>query len=100
MQAVHSKKGSEVSLLEFYSSGSFVHGKTLRTARDRGLHTAAVRRRLATQSGTSPHTTWFFEEMILKKFAPDYKVFDEQFGFLFNSYYNSIGDREASRSSR
>lgn len=39
------------------------------------------------------HTTWFFEEMILKKFVPGYKVFDEQFGFLFNSYYNSIGDR-------
>lgn len=39
------------------------------------------------------HTTWFFEEMILKKFKPDYKVFDESFGFLFNSYYNSIGER-------
>src|SRR5215204_2192558 len=39
------------------------------------------------------HTTWFFEEMILKRFVPDYRVFDEQFGFLFNSYYNSIGDR-------
>ena len=39
------------------------------------------------------HTTWFFEEMILKKFVPDYRVFDENFGFLFNSYYNSIGDR-------
>src|SRR6188472_3519588 len=39
------------------------------------------------------HTTWFFEEMILKKFQPDYKVFDERFGFLFNSYYNSIGQR-------
>jgi ergothioneine biosynthesis protein EgtB len=41
------------------------------------------------------HTTWFFEEMILKKFVPGYRVFDEQFGFLFNSYYNSIGDRTA-----
>ena len=41
------------------------------------------------------HTTWFFEEMILKRFAPDYRLFDEQFGFLFNSYYNSIGDRTA-----
>ena len=39
------------------------------------------------------HTTWFFEEMILKKFSPDYKVFDENFGFLFNSYYNSVGER-------
>ena len=41
------------------------------------------------------HTTWFFEEMILKKYAHGYRVFDEQFGFLFNSYYNSVGDRTA-----
>src|SRR4029079_15319246 len=41
------------------------------------------------------HTTWFFEEMILKRFVPDYRVFDENFGFLFNSYYNSIGERTA-----
>lgn len=39
------------------------------------------------------HTTWFFEEMILKQFVPDYKVFDARFGFLFNSYYNTIGER-------
>lgn len=39
------------------------------------------------------HTTWFFEEMILKNFMPGYQVFDPNFGFLFNSYYNSIGDR-------
>lgn len=39
------------------------------------------------------HTTWFFEEMILKQFVPDYTVFDEKFGFLFNSYYNTIGER-------
>ena len=39
------------------------------------------------------HTTWFFEEMVLKKFVPDYKAFDENFSFLFNSYYNSVGDR-------
>lgn len=39
------------------------------------------------------HTTWFFEEMILKRFVPGYKVFDPNFGFLFNSYYNTIGER-------
>jgi ergothioneine biosynthesis protein EgtB len=39
------------------------------------------------------HTTWFFEEMILKKYSSNYQVFDPEFGFLFNSYYNSIGDR-------
>jgi ergothioneine biosynthesis protein EgtB len=41
------------------------------------------------------HTTWFFEEMILKKFVPDYPVFNQDFGFLFNSYYNTIGTRTA-----
>jgi ergothioneine biosynthesis protein EgtB len=33
--------------------------------------------------------------MILKKFVPEYKVFDERFGFLFNSYYNTVGKRTA-----
>ena len=41
------------------------------------------------------HTTWFFEEMILKKFSPNYQEFNPQFGFLFNSYYNSVGTRTA-----
>lgn len=41
------------------------------------------------------HTSWFFEEMILKQFVADYKVFDPDFGFLFNSYYNTIGERTA-----
>ncbi len=39
------------------------------------------------------HSTWFFEEMILKKFVPDYQVFNPHFGFLFNSYYQTLGDR-------
>jgi ergothioneine biosynthesis protein EgtB len=39
------------------------------------------------------HTTWFFEEMILKKFSPNYQIFDENFSFLFNSYYNTVGER-------
>ena len=39
------------------------------------------------------HTTWFFEQMILLDFADNYKVYDSQFNFLFNSYYNTIGER-------
>jgi ergothioneine biosynthesis protein EgtB len=40
------------------------------------------------------HTAWFFETFVLLPFAPGYRVFDEQFGFLFNSYYNEIGERQ------
>src|ERR1051325_3183699 len=39
------------------------------------------------------HTTWFFEEMVLKHHLPGYEPFDANYGFLFNSYYNSIGER-------
>ena len=39
------------------------------------------------------HTTWFFEEFILKKFSPNYQVFNEDFSFVFNSYYESVGKR-------
>ena len=39
------------------------------------------------------HTTWFFEQLILKQFNPKYKLFDESYNFLFNSYYNSLGER-------
>ena len=41
------------------------------------------------------HTTWFFEEMILRKFVDNYRPFDNHFGFLFNSYYNTVGERTA-----
>jgi len=39
------------------------------------------------------HTTWFFEEFLLKTKLPNYKVFHTQFSFLFNSYYNFVGER-------
>ncbi len=41
------------------------------------------------------HTSWFFEEMILTKFLSSYQVYDSNYGFLFNSYYNAVGDRLA-----
>lgn len=40
------------------------------------------------------HTTWFFETMVLAPFLPNYRCFDTSFNFLFNSYYNSIGERQ------
>jgi hypothetical protein len=39
------------------------------------------------------HSTWFLEEMILSKYLPDYRRFHPRYAFLFNSYYDSLGDR-------
>lgn len=39
------------------------------------------------------HTTWFFEEFILKSYDPSYQIFDEDFSFVFNSYYETVGKR-------
>ncbi|WP_036156345.1 ergothioneine biosynthesis protein EgtB [Maribacter forsetii] len=39
------------------------------------------------------HTTWFFEEFILKNYDTTYQVFDEDFSFVFNSYYETVGKR-------
>ncbi|MDB6172148.1 MAG: hypothetical protein JWL59_1459 [Chthoniobacteraceae bacterium] len=39
------------------------------------------------------HTSWFFETFILKPHKRCYKEFDPHFSYLFNSYYNAIGDR-------
>lgn len=40
------------------------------------------------------HTTWFFETFILLPHVPGYRVFDEQFNYCFNSYYESQGPRQ------
>lgn len=39
------------------------------------------------------HTSWFFEEFILKPHKPNYKLYHEDFAFVFNSYYENVGKR-------
>ena len=41
------------------------------------------------------HVTWFFEQFLLRPFAPAYRPFDERFAYLFNSYYVAAGPRHA-----
>lgn len=41
------------------------------------------------------HVTWFWETFLLRAADPAYAVFDERFGFLFNSYYEAVGERHA-----
>ncbi len=56
---------------------------------------------LQSMPGASPmkwhraHTTWFFETFVLKphvdRWGFAYRPIDEQFAYLFNSYYNGVG---------
>jgi ergothioneine biosynthesis protein EgtB len=39
------------------------------------------------------HTTWFFETFLLVPYATGYQVFNEEFNYVFNSYYETIGNR-------
>ncbi|WP_286841932.1 MULTISPECIES: ergothioneine biosynthesis protein EgtB [Sphingobacterium] len=39
------------------------------------------------------HTTWFFETFILVANSPAYQLFDQQYNFVFNSYYETVGSR-------
>lgn len=39
------------------------------------------------------HTTWFFETFILKPNVFNYKEFDVNYNYVFNSYYETIGNR-------
>ena len=41
------------------------------------------------------HTTWFLEQFLLVPYCPGYRVFDADFGYLFNSYYVAAGPRHA-----
>src|SRR3954466_3486775 len=41
------------------------------------------------------HTTWFFETFVLRDHVPGYRLFDERWPFLFNSYYEGEGPRHA-----
>ena len=41
------------------------------------------------------HTTWFFETFVLRDHVAGYRLFDERYPFLFNSYYEAEGPRHA-----
>lgn len=41
------------------------------------------------------HTSWFFETFVLRDHVAGYRLFDERWAYLFNSYYEGEGDRHA-----
>jgi len=38
------------------------------------------------------HTSWFFETFVLSDFVAQYKPFNPEFRWLFNSYYKALGE--------
>ena len=41
------------------------------------------------------HVTWFFERFVLESFTPGYRRFNEDYDYLFNSYYYTAGQMHA-----
>ncbi len=39
------------------------------------------------------HVTWFFETFVLKPYQPGYEAAHPEFEYLFNSYYNRVGEQ-------
>ena len=39
------------------------------------------------------HVTWFFETFVLAEHEPGFAPFQDQYWFLFNSYYEAVGPR-------
>lgn len=39
------------------------------------------------------HTTWFFETFVLSRYDAGYEVFNNDYNFVFNSYYETVGAR-------
>jgi len=37
------------------------------------------------------HVTWFFEHFLLLPYRPGYRPFHPRYGYLFNSYYETVG---------
>ena len=38
------------------------------------------------------HTAWFFESFVLREFLAGYRLFDDDFPWLFNSYYQTFAE--------
>ncbi|HEY3776584.1 MAG TPA: ergothioneine biosynthesis protein EgtB [Rhizomicrobium sp.] len=41
------------------------------------------------------HTTWFFETFVLRQYLSGYRAFHPAYNYLFNSYYDAVGERHA-----
>ena len=90
-EAAAQSDGSLISLIERYQH---VRATTLSLCE----HLAPEDHVVQSMPDVSPtkwhlaHVTWFFDNFILKPHLKSYRAFNEQFKYLFNSYYYSEGE--------
>lgn len=92
MHGTHRKETDQQSLLELYREVR-LYTETLCKPLETEDYVIQAAEFASPPKWNIAHTTWFFEEMILKKYLPDYREFNPDFGFLFNSYYETLGSR-------
>lgn len=81
------------------SDRSFARARALSLALAAGLSDAdATAQSMADASPAKwhlAHSSWFFETFLLEEFVPDYRPYNAEWSFLFNSYYDAKGPRVA-----
>ncbi|MEP7031921.1 MAG: DinB family protein, partial [Pseudolabrys sp.] len=98
-KAAHPAKPRSIDEARDFWADAFagVRGET----ESRAAHLSAEDQIVQSMADCSPakwhraHVTWFFEQFLLVPNDPGYKIFDERFPFLFNSYYVAAGPRHA-----
>ena len=90
-----SKKPTEASRAAWIDAFRRVRRETEK----RAAHLSAEDQIVQSMADASPtkcaHVTWSLEQFLLVSNDPGYKIFDERFPFLFNSYYIAAGPRHA-----
>ena len=85
---------TQTNLLARYRS---VRGQTARLAQPLSPEDQVIQS-MADASPTKwhlAHTSWFFETFLLREHLPGYRLFNEDYPYLFNSYYEAEGPRHA-----
>jgi ergothioneine biosynthesis protein EgtB len=94
---VHPAKSPEAGVRQFNLSSSLFATRAL--SLDIAAPLSAEDQVVQANDDASPakwhlaHTTWFFEELVLKPYLRGYEAFDPRFSYCFNSYYESLGPR-------
>ena len=81
MSAIHAKYGAVRSMTDSLVAGLSAEDQMVQSCPD-----------ASPLKWHQAHTTWFFETFVLRQFLSDYKPFREEFHWLFNSYYISLGE--------